>query len=131
MLCVVQPRRKNTQFTADMQELFISKYGERGERLSCSEWDTKWATWLTCYAEGEKEIARLREALQNAHSGFDLAYDALEKGCYDEAMLHCGHHHAQSGKALTTHNVQVQRDYGGIIAGGSAGTKGSTTQEET
>lgn len=52
------------------------------------------------------EIERLREALQNAHAGFDLAYDALEKGCYDEAMLHCGHHHAQSGKALLTPNEQ-------------------------
>ena len=46
------------------------------------------------------EIERLRRALHDAGVGFDLAYDALEKGCYDEAMLHCGHHHAQTAKAM-------------------------------
>jgi hypothetical protein len=46
------------------------------------------------------EMLRLRLALEDAHAGFDLAHDALEKGCYDEAMLHCGHHHAQTWEAL-------------------------------
>ena len=78
-------------FTADMQEKFIQKYGERGERLSSEIWDTKWSTWLTGYAESSKEVDRLRKALQETHTGFNLIYDALEKKLYDEAMLHCGH----------------------------------------
>ena len=44
--------------------------------------------------------------LEGAHAGFGMAYEALEKHRYDEAMLHCGHHHAQTWKALTP-NVKV------------------------
>ena len=46
------------------------------------------------------EIERLRMALRDANVGFGLAYDALEKGVYDEAMLHCGHHYAQTAKSM-------------------------------
>ena len=46
------------------------------------------------------EMLRLRLALESAHAGFGLAYAALEKGGNDEAMLHCGHHHAQTWKSL-------------------------------
>ena len=53
------------------------------------------------------EIERLRMALHDAGVGFDLAYGALEKGCYDEAMLHCGHHHAQTAKAMRP-NVELR-----------------------
>lgn len=39
-------------------------------------------------------------ALQNAQAGLQLTYDALEKGFYDEAMLHVGHHEVMVAKAL-------------------------------
>ena len=48
------------------------------------------------YCELSKKIV----ALNNAKTGFELAYDALEKKLYDEAMLHCGHHFAQIEKVL-------------------------------
>jgi len=42
----------------------------------------------------------LRLELESAHAGFGLTYDALEKNNYEEAMLHCGFHHAKTWKAL-------------------------------
>ena len=48
----------------------------------------------------EAECTRLRLVLEGALVGFRHAYDALERNCYDEAMLHCGYHQAQVWKAL-------------------------------
>ena len=56
----------------------------------------------------EAECLRLRLALEGAHAGFGMAYEALEKQRYDEAMLHCGHHHAQTWKALLP-NAMLRR----------------------
>ena len=46
----------------------------------------------------EREIERLRAALDYASSGFALAYDAAEKRLNDEVLLHCGHHQARVDK---------------------------------
>lgn len=65
------------------------------------------------------EMLRLRLELESAHAGFGLACDALEKQCHDEAMLHCGHHHARTWKALLP-NVDFSGStpfYGGESAG--------------
>jgi hypothetical protein len=42
----------------------------------------------------------MRLALEAAHAGIGMAYEALEKEDYDKAMLHLGHHHARTCKAL-------------------------------
>ena len=49
------------------------------------------------------ECLRLRLALEGAHSGFGMAYEALKAQLYDEAMLHCGQHHKQTWEALLPH----------------------------
>ena len=46
------------------------------------------------------EIERLMEALRDANAGFSLAYAAVERGFYDEAMLHCDHHHAMTLRSI-------------------------------
>lgn len=52
-----------------------------------------------CRMQNERDVLaerceKLREALQEAERGFDLAYDAAEKGQADEVLLHCGAHGA-------------------------------------
>lgn len=47
-----------------------------------------------------EHISELRQALLNVSQGLSLAYDALEKGYYDEAMLHVGHHLAKASKVV-------------------------------
>lgn len=42
----------------------------------------------------------LLNAVKDAVSGLDMAYEALENGRYDEALLHVGQHHARLGKAV-------------------------------
>jgi hypothetical protein len=46
------------------------------------------------------EIARLKQAMQHAVSGMDLAYDSAAKKFTDETLLHIGHHRAALAKAL-------------------------------
>lgn len=48
----------------------------------------------------EAECQRLHTALEHAHTGFDMAYRALENKCYDEAILYCGVHSARIQKVL-------------------------------
>jgi len=43
---------------------------------------------------------KLRDTLVDVRAGMDLAYDAVSKGLYDEALLHLGHHIALASKAL-------------------------------
>lgn len=61
---------------------------------------SKGSTDAPFWNEVAKELLRLRMELEAAHAGFGMAHDALEKKCYDEAMLHCGYHHAKTWKAL-------------------------------
>lgn len=51
-------------------------------------------------AEADERIERLVKALQYAQGGLSLAYDAMSKKCYVEALLHCGHHEARIAAAL-------------------------------
>ena len=72
--------------------------------------DCKCASFEMCKSSGQTltdklttaqaEAARLREALIYVSLGLSLAYDAVEKMCYDEAMLHIGHHSAKAREAL-------------------------------
>lgn len=43
---------------------------------------------------------KLLEALREAERGFELAYNAAEKGLIDEVLLHCGAHVAKISTAL-------------------------------
>lgn len=62
-------------------------------------WDppTQRAVHLLPYARALIEAER---ALEAATIGFGLAYDAVEHGRYDEALLHCGARQAEAGKAV-------------------------------
>lgn len=67
---------------------------ERDEYLRTSDY------WFRKHQEAGAERDAAREALTYAASGLEMAYDALDKGFYDEAMLHVGHHHAKARAAL-------------------------------
>lgn len=51
--------------------------------------------------EAEEEIRRLVEALTYASNGIYMAYEAVSAGCYDEALLHLGHHEAAAHRLLS------------------------------
>lgn len=53
-----------------------------------------------CVRELCFEVERLEHGLRHAHGGFAMAFDAAQKKLNDEVLLHCGHHHAMSGKVL-------------------------------
>lgn len=51
------------------------------------------------------EIERLQAALAYARNGFELAYNAAERGFNDEVLLHCGHHGAAADRAIQPPNA--------------------------
>lgn len=51
-------------------------------------------------AAAESRESALREALKNAISGMNLAYEAASKNLTDEALLHLGVHMARADAAL-------------------------------
>ena len=61
-----------------LADAIITREGNRNDALNA------------CKARCEK----LREALREAERGFELAYNAVEKGLTDEVLLHCGAHMA-------------------------------------
>lgn len=67
----------------------------------------------TMASEDFSRIARLRDAVANARSGLELAYEAVAARRYDEALLHCGHHEAAARKALreedAAHRARIDR----------------------
>lgn len=48
--------------------------------------------------------------VENAVTGLDMAYEALENKRYDEAMLHVGHFHAQLAKAAEAERQRLAED---------------------
>lgn len=46
------------------------------------------------------KLEAVADAAKCCASGVDLAYDAVSKGLYDEALLHLGHHGARIRRAL-------------------------------
>lgn len=47
-----------------------------------------------------EKCEKLGKALREAERGFELAYNAAEKGLIDEVLLHCGAHVAKISTAL-------------------------------
>lgn len=53
-------------------------------------------------AQLELELAAAQLALRDAASILSMAYDCIEGGRYDEALLHCGAGGARVAKAIDT-----------------------------